>query len=521
MRNLILIFGDQLDRDSAVFDEFDSDRDAIWMAEVDEEATHVWCHKLRIAFFFAALRHFRDDQLSRGRTVHYTELPRRPSDDRGKSFADVLRKDIHIHHPERLVVVRPGDHRVLCMIQSVANEQDVELELREDRHFYGSVEDFNDWADQRHGLVLENFYRDQRRRFDVLMQEDGSPTGGSWNFDADNRESFGRDGPPMQMKAPRRFRPDDTTRAVVELVEHRFADHPGSLDHFDLPVNRDDALALLRDFVEHRLPDFGTWEDAMWTDEAFLFHSRLSAAMNVKLISPRECVDKAVAAYDDGDAPLNSVEGFVRQILGWREFVRGVYWRHMPDYLERNALDCDDREVPESFWTGETDMRCVAQSMKHVVNHGYSHHIHRLMVLGLFAQLLGVHPRKFHDWHMAMYLDAIDWVSLPNTLGMSQFGDGGIVGTKPYCASGNYISKMSPFCRDCRYKPKQSTGDNACPMSTLYWDFLARHEKRFDDNPRMNFQLANLRKKQKSGELKEIRNAAKDLIQRIDAGDRI
>jgi deoxyribodipyrimidine photolyase-related protein len=515
---MVLVLGDQLDRDSAAFDGFDSDRDAVWMAEVREETEHVWCHKLRVAVFFAAMRHFRDKLKQRDMQVIYTQMPRRRSDDRGDSFAAVLRKDIHKHRPEKLIVVEPGDYRVWTMLEDVADAEGIELEIRPDRHFLCSTERFEEWADGRNTLVLETFYRTMRREHDVLMDDD-EPAEGRWNFDQDNRESFGRDGP-GQIKAPRRFQPDEVTREVIEMVDQRFADHPGSLEDFDLPVTRDEALALLRDFIEHRLPTFGTYEDAMWTDTPFLYHSRLSLPLNLKLLRPGECVEKAVAAYRDGRADIQHVEGFVRQILGWREFVRGVYWQHMPDYADRNALRCGERDVPSFFWDGQTDMRCVSQSMEFVINHGYAHHIHRLMVLGEFALLLGVHPYKFHEWHMAMYLDAIDWVSLPNALGMSQYGDGGILGTKPYCASGNYINKMSPYCKQCRYNHKKAVGEDACPFTTLYWDFLDRHHKQFSDNQRMNFQIKNLERKDDE-QLKAIRKQARDLRERIDKRERI
>jgi deoxyribodipyrimidine photolyase-related protein len=273
------------------------------------------------------------------------------------------------------------------------------------------------------------------------MEDKQRPEGGTWNYDHDNRESFGSTGP-GEIPDPKTFRPDAVTKEVLALVQRRFPEHPGRLKHFTLPVTRRQAKSFLKHFIDNILPDFGRWEDAMWTDQAFLYHSRLSAPLNVKLLSPRECVDMAVATYRDEKAPLNSVEGFVRQILGWREFIRGVYWLRIPEYSELNHFD-HRLTLPSFFWDGETEMNCVRQSMQHVIDHGYSHHIHRLMVLGNFAQLWGVHPRLFHEWHLAMYLDAIDWVSLPNSLGMSQYGDGGIVGTKPYCSSGNYINKMS------------------------------------------------------------------------------
>ncbi len=517
-RNLVLVLGDQLDHRATPLRELDSERDAVWMAEVHQEATHVWCHKLRIAGFFAAMRHFRDELRAKGVTVHYTELPERKSDDRGEDLATVLRKDVKRLDPEKLVVTRPGDWRVLESLGQQASESDVELEVLEDVHFLSDLGAFESWAQGRKELVLESFYRMLRKRHDVLLTDD-EPQGGRWNFDEDNRKSFGKQGP-GEIKAPRRFRPDDVTKQVVELVERRFGDHPGSLEHFDLPVNRKEARAALRDFVAHRLAKFGPYEDAMWTDRDFLYHSRLSFPLNVKLLDPRECIEAAVEAYEAGDAPIHSVEGFVRQILGWREFIRGVYWSQMPRYGERNALGCDDRDVPSFYWDGETDMNCIAHAMKAVIQHGYAHHIQRLMVLGLFAQLLGVHPGRFHAWHMAMYVDAIDWVSLPNALGMSQWGDGGVVGTKPYCATGNYVDRMSNYCKGCRYDPKQADGEEACPFTTLYWDFLARHEDRFRANHRMGFQLRNLDKKDPKL-LKSIRNRARALKARVTRGERI
>lgn len=511
-RHLVLVLGDQLDHHSAVFDGFDNKRDAVWMAENHREATHVWCHKLRLAFFFSAMRHFRDELRERGRAVCYHELARLKSDDRGETFAEILRKGVHELRPEKLIVVEPGDHRVWEMLDATAQDLGVELDVRPDRHFYDTIAHFKAYADGRKELRLENYYRMMRKRENVLLTKDGEPVGGSWNYDQGNRETFGKKGP-GHIKPPRRFQLDDTTEAVIEMVESRFGDHPGPddlRDAFDFPVTHDRARLLLRDFIKHRLPDFGRYEDAMWAGEDFLYHSRLSAALNVKLIDPRSCVDAAIRAHEQGDAPINSVEGFVRQLLGWREFIRGVYWSHMPDYVECNALGCDeDAGVPVFFWDGEADMDCVRHCMRSVINHAYAHHIPRLMVLGQLALLLGVHPRRFHDWHMAMYADAIDWVSLPNTLGMSQYGDGGIVGTKPYCASGNYINKMSNYCAGCRYNPKQAVGNDACPFTTLYWDFLDRHHQRFSNNPRMTFQIRNLdRKREDRKQMKAIRERA-------------
>jgi deoxyribodipyrimidine photolyase-related protein len=512
MRNLVLVLGDQLDAESAAFDDFDPKHDAVWMAEVDEETTHVWCHKLRIVMFLAAMRHFRDGLTERGFAVHYTEMPVDPKQDRGAGFAEVLAKDVRRLKPQRLIVCEPGDFRVRQSLEATAKTLKLPLEIRADRHFYDSIDSFRDWSKNRKSLLLETYYRHMRKTHDVLMTPGGEPEGGAWNLDHENRDAFSRKGPPASLQSPRRFRPDGVTQGVIDMVAVRFADHPGSLEHMTLPVTRSQALAFLNDFIENRLPDFGRWEDAMWTGQPFLYHSRLSVPLNLKLLHPRECVKAAIAAYHSGHAPLNSVEGFVRQILGWREFVRGIYWKHMPDYLEHNHLDQQER-LPQFFWDGNTDMECARQAMRSVLDHGYAHHIQRLMVLGNLAQTYGVHPVAFHEWHMAMYLDAVDWVSLPNTLGMSQYGDGGIMATKPYCASGNYIHKMSNYCRNCRYDYRKSHGEDACPVSTFYWDFLDRNRERLDGNNRMAISLKNLERRIEKDpeEFQAIRRRAEEL----------
>jgi len=297
------------------------------------------------------------------------------------------------------------------------------------------------------------------------------------------------------------------------MVEREFPTSPGSLDSFDYPVTQARANIALQDFIEHRLPDFGRYQDAMASGRPYLYHSRLSAVMNLHLLNPRTAIKAAIEAFEEGVAPLNSVEGFIRQILGWREYVRGIYWLHMPDYAGMNALNAT-LPMPAFMWTAETEMRCINQSIDQLIDHAYAHHIQRLMVLGLFTMLLGVRPYDVHRWHMSMYADAIDWVSLPNVLGMSQYGDGGIVGSKPYCASGNYISRMSDYCRDCRYDPKKATGEDACPFTTLYWDFLDRHQEKFSGNRRMGYQLNNLHRKD-DGERQTIAKRADALKSKL------
>jgi deoxyribodipyrimidine photolyase-related protein len=490
IRNLIVVLGDQLDPDAAAFDGFDAGRDAVWMAEVAEESTHVWSSKPRTVMFLAAMRHFELALRGAGRPLHYCRLD---APGNGGSLGAQLQADVVRLRPGRLVMTEPGDWRVLQTIRAVAQACDLPLEIREDRHFLCSVREFAAHAGARKALRMEYFYREQRRRHDVLMQHDergASPAGGQWNFDADNREPFGAGGPGA-VPARTCFEPDAITRQVIALVGTRFASHPGQLESFAWPVTRAQALQSLEAFVRERLPLFGRYQDAMWPGDPWLYHSHLSASLNLKLLNPREVVAAAEAAHRDGHAPLASVEGFIRQILGWREYVRGIYWTQMPQYLDRNALGADE-DLPPWYWTGATDMACLRDALEQTLTHGYANHIQRLMVTGLYALMLGVQPRQVHAWYLAVYVDAVEWAELPNTLGMSQFADGGVMGSKPYIATGKYIQRMSPHCRSCRYDPAQRTGDRACPFTTLYWDFLMRHEAEMARNPRMALQVKNV-----------------------------
>ena len=488
-RHLVIVLGDQLDARSAAFDDFDKSQDVVWMAEVAEESTHVWTHKARIAMFLAAMRNFRDQLLRRKFVVRYRELEDEANQG---SLAAELAATLDECQPEKVILVRPGEWRVRESLHGVAEARGITLEEREDRHFFSTPADFAAHAEGRKQLRLEFFYRELRRQHDVLMEGD-QPEGGKWNYDAENRGSFGKQGPPDQ-PPPKKFKANATTQAVLELVEREFADHPGSLDDFNWPVTARQARAALDDFVEYRLPTFGLYQDAMWTEEPFLYHSLLAAALNLKLIDPREVVDAAVVAYRGGHAPLNSVEGFVRQILGWREYVRGIYWVYMPEYLQRNELGAK-ADLPEFYWTGETDMNCLAQAIGQTLRYGYAHHIQRLMVTGLFALLLGVDPQQVHEWYLAVYVDAVEWVELPNSLGMSQFADGGVMASKPYVATGKYIQRMSNYCQGCKFNPAVAVGEDACPFTTLYWDFLHRHQEPLSSNQRMVMQLRNLGRK--------------------------
>ncbi len=490
MRNLILILGDQLNHDASAFDGFDAKHDAVWMAEVDEESTHIWSSKQRIALFISAMRHFAQSLRQEKIVLHYSTL-----DDAKNTHTleGELLRTIADCKPKRLIMTAPGDWRVLEKIKQLSVQTGVELEIREDRYFFSTVRDFFEHAKGRKQLRLEYWYRELRKKHSVLMNGE-DPVGGEWNFDSENRASFGKAGPPT-VPPPLRLKPDATTTEVIDLVNRRFASHPGvisaSAAGFGWPIKRQEALRVLEDFIQNRLPNFGLYQDAMWTDEPWLFHSHIASALNLKLLSAQEVVAAAEESYRQGLAPIAAVEGFIRQILGWREYVRGIYWMNMPKYLELNALEAN-QPLPTFFWDGNTQMHCLSQTITQSLHTGYAHHIQRLMVTGLYTLLLGVQPKEVHAWYLSMYVDAVEWVELPNVIGMSQFADGGLMASKPYIATGKYIDRMSNYCKRCVFKPDQSTGPNACPFTTLYWDFLIRHETAMSKNPRMLMQIRNL-----------------------------
>ena len=492
IRHLIVVLGDQLNPDSTAFTDFDPKQDRVWMAEVNEESTHIWSSKQRIALFISAMRHFAKELGDSKIPLSYIAFED-PSN--SQSLDGELLKAIQAFQPQALIMTAPGDWRVLEKIKGVSKQTGVPLEIREDNYFFSTVREFAEHAKGRKQLRLEYWYRELRKKHSILM-EDGQPIGGEWNYDQENRSSFGKEGPPP-IPAPLRFKPDAITKEVIQLVNERFANHPGelgaSLEGFGWPVTRAQALLVLTDFIKMRLPLYGQFQDAMWTKEPWLFHAHIASALNLKLLSAHEVVDAAQVAFHQGRAPLAAVEGFIRQILGWREYVRGIYWTQMPSYLERNALNAN-APLPAFFWNGNTSMNCLQETINQSLKTGYAHHIQRLMVTGLYTLLLGVHPKEVHAWYLSMYVDAVEWVELPNVIGMSQFADGGLMASKPYIATGKYIDRMSNYCKGCQFKPDQSHGQDACPFTTLYWDFLIHHESSMSKNPRMVMQVRNLKR---------------------------
>jgi deoxyribodipyrimidine photolyase-related protein len=507
VRYLVLVLGDQLDIHSSALADFDPARDRVLMIEAESEARHVWSHKARIAMFLAAMRHFAAWLGVQKFHVDYVRLNAEAG-----SLTDILRQRLLQDRPQKLIVVEPGEYRLEQAIRETCKACDVPIAIRDDTHFLASRAEFAKWARGYKQLRMEFFYRSMRLKTGVLMTGK-QPVGGQWNYDSDNRRSFGAKGPP-ERRAPLGFPPDDVTRDVILEVEKSFADHPGSLDSFAWPVTRDDALKLLDDFVQHRLPNFGDFQDAMWSGEPALYHSLLSAALNLKLLNPREVINAALAAYDKNKVGLASVEGFIRQILGWREFIRGVYWLDMPQLLDANHFD-HRQPLPKWYWTGATHMNCMRQVIAMTLTHGYSHHIQRLMVTGMFGILAEIRPRELHEWYLAMYVDAVEWVEAPNTLGMALYANGGRFTSKPYVASGAYINRMSNFCKACRYRPDEKTGPNACPVTVLYWSFLDKHETTFALNPRTSLMIKNLAKL--APEVRaSIRNQARTLLESLD-----
>ncbi|MCC5840113.1 MAG: cryptochrome/photolyase family protein [Opitutales bacterium] len=487
VRRLAIVFGDQLDIRSPALQELDKRSDAVFMAEADGEANYVWSAKMRLAVFFSAMRHFAETLRGEGYRLIYKALE---VDTPERSFSDVLGATLDHLQPEEVLMVEPGEWRILRGMEKLAKARDLAMRVYPDPHFLCPIQDFRRWAEGRKAIRLEYFYREMRRKYEVLLDESGEPVGGKWNFDAENRGTFGKEGPGRLPKPPG-FPPDSITRDVIKLVNGRFAKHPGQCDTFAWPVTRDDALQALEAFVHERLPHFGDFQDAIWEGEPYLYHSLLSAALNLKLLRPLEVIHAAEAAWKEGRAPLNAVEGFIRQILGWREYVRGIYWWKMPGYLKENHLGAEEA-LPDFYWNGDTPLVCLSDAIRSTLENGYAHHIQRLMVTGLYALLLGVRPEAVHGWYLAVYVDAVEWVELPNTLGMSQFADGGLMASKPYAATGKYIQRMGNHCARCPKDPAKATGKNACPFTTLYWDFLLRHETTLSKNPRMSLQVRNL-----------------------------
>ena len=507
MKTLVPVLGDQLTPTLSSLRDADPADTIVLMMEVGDETTYVRHHKQKIAYILSAMRHHSKAHEKAGWTVDYVTLD---DPDNAGSFTGEIARAVKRHAPERIVVTEAGEWRVAAMLESWETIFGIPVEIRADDRFGATHAEFDAWASERKQLTMEFFYRDMRRKTGLLM--DGKkPVGDRWNFDKENRKPAKAD---LFMPQPHVFKPDAITKDVLALVAERFADHPGTLDGFAYAVTAKDAEKQATYFLAKALPQFGDYEDAMLTGERYLWHSILSPYINSGLLDPLDLCRRAEAEYRAGRAPLNSVEGYIRQIIGWREYMRGIYWREGPDYVTRNFLD-HKRKLPGWYWTGDTDMHCLKEAIGQTLETAHAHHIQRLMVTGNFALLVGADPAEVHRWYLEVYVDAYEWVELPNTLGMSQFGDGGLLGSKPYISSGAYIDRMSDYCGQCRYDVKKRVGEDACPYNALYWDFLARHEGKLGDNQRLRMPYATW-KKQSAQSRNETRDQAKTFLQSLD-----
>jgi deoxyribodipyrimidine photolyase-related protein len=481
----ILILGDQLSWRHPLLSAVDPSEVVVILAEVAEEATYVKHNRHKIALIFSAMRHFAQALEARGFTVQYYRLK-----DGLPSLLAACERACEVWSLSALHICEPGEFRLSEQMVGWDQSLGIPVTVHDDTRFLSSRADFAHWAKGRKQLRMEYFYREMRKRYRLLMEGD-QPEGGKWNYDADNRQGWRG-----QTDIPERPFPalDSLTRAVIAEVATAFPDNPGDLSRFRWAVTAEQAEQELEWFCEHALPYFGQYQDAMAETSPWLFHGLISMYLNCGLLEPLPVCERVESAYRRGDCSLAAAEGFIRQVLGWREYVRGLYWLQMPDYRQRNALNAT-RPLPDWFWSGETQMRCLAKALKQSLDFGYAHHIQRLMVIGNFALLAGLDVEAVCDWYLAVYLDAFEWVELPNTLGMALFADGGIMASKPYAASGKYIQKQGDHCKACPYDPKTVTGERACPYNSLYWHFIDRHAEVLSQNPRMGLIMGGWKKR--------------------------
>ncbi|WP_328803157.1 cryptochrome/photolyase family protein [Oceanomicrobium pacificus] len=506
MTRLVLVLGDQLTPDLSALAEADRARDVVVMAEVAAETEYVWHHRQKIVLFLSAMRHFAQELEEAGWKVAYTRL-----DDEGNSQSisgELLRRAEEQGAGEVLTTLC-GDWRLRTEIEDLP----LSVTVLPDRRFICDRPRFEAWAEGRKSLRMEYFYREMRRETGLLMDGD-KPAGGEWNYDAENRKPASDD---LFIPKPFTVSPDAVTQGVIDMIADRYPDGYGTLDGFGWAVTRGDAEAAAVHFFAECLRDFGTYQDAMLQGQPTLWHAVLSPYLNLGLLDPLDLCKRAAAAWEAGDAPLNAAEGFIRQILGWREFVRGVYDLQGPDYLTSNALG-QSRDLPEFYWTADTEMACMADALGQTRDRAYAHHIQRLMVTGNFALLAGIDPAQVHAWYLAVYADAVEWVEAPNTLGMSQFADGGLFASKPYVSSGKYIDRMSDYCSGCTYAVGQRAGDGACPFNALYWYFLDRQRDRMEGNPRMAM-IYRTWDRMAEKDRADALASARDILDRLDRGD--
>ncbi len=508
MRNLCVILADQLNQEITSLNDFDKDLDEILICELKKNFTDINHHKKKIVYQISCMRHFSIEMDRLGFKINYLKLD---NPDNENSYTSEIMKLINDKGIDKVIVAEPSTYDEMESIKNWQNTIGIDVEIRKNDLFFCDIDEFKAWAEGRKELRLEFFYRMLRRKHNVLMNGD-QPEGGAWNFDKKNRKPIAR-----KVSIPKTYTCiiDQETQDIINLVNLEFSDHFGGTDNFVFAVTRHDALEAMNRFIEERLVNFGDYQDAMTSKDPWLFHSHLSMYLNNGLLKPKECIELAEKAFYESKAPINSVEGFIRQILGWREYVRGLYWLKMPDYRDLNELAAEV-PLPSFYWDGETKMNCLKISIENTKDNAYSHHIQRLMVLGNFALLVGIRPVELNEWFLSVYADAYEWVELPNVSGMALFADGGIMASKPYASSGAYINRMSDYCKDCHFNVKEKIGSEACPFNYLYWNFLDKNRERLSSNPRLGLAYRNLNK-MPDNQLDSINESALNFFKNIES----
>ena len=505
MKTLRLILGDQLNHKHSWYN--DPEEDIIYfMAEMRQETDYVAHHVQKVVAFFESMQNFSEWLKERDHEVIYYQLDAKNNK---QTLPENLASLIKEQNIEKFEYQLPDEFRLDRQLKEFCERIDIAFEAYDTEHFLTTREDLTHFYKGKKEMTMEYFYRDMRKKYGIMMTTKKDPEGGNWNFDKTNRKKWKED---TEIPHERGFRKEVST--TLERIEKAGIKTIGTIDKnkFNWPTSREDCLSVLNYFCKNLLVHFGDYQDAMHTDQTYLYHSRLSFAMNSKMLDPKEVIESVIGywrAHKD-EIHISQVEGFVRQILGWREYMRGIYWKEMPAYSHSNKLD-NQNNLPGFYWTAKTKMNCLYRAIKQSLDHAYAHHIQRLMITGNFALLTQCHPNEVDAWYLGIYIDAIEWVEITNTRGMSQFADGGLVATKPYVSSGNYINKMSNYCKDCHYKVSNKTEDDACPFNSLYWNFLDDKKEFFKDNHRMNMMLSLLEKKT-TYELNALKERAAKII---------
>jgi deoxyribodipyrimidine photolyase-related protein len=509
MKKLRLILGDQLNSKHSWFQECDSNTIYV-LAEMRQETDYVKHHIQKVVAFFLSMRNFHTALKAAGHCAVYFQIT---DAENPQDLEKIIALCIEKYKIEKFEYQLPDEYRLDEQLKTICSNLKIETESFDSEHFYTTRHELSAFFEGKNLLLMENFYRNMRKKHHILM-DGATPLGNQWNFDANNRKKYKGEVP----VPPAKNFHTNVSEVVTQIKKAGIITF-GNIDthNFSWPTSREQSLEVLDYFCKNLLKHFGDYEDAMHTDEKFLFHSRLSFALNSKILSPKEVIETVIAFYKENESEISisQVEGFVRQILGWREYIRGIYWKEMPNYAQMNALK-NTNKLPDFFWTGKTKMNCMSHAINQSLDEAYAHHIQRLMVIGNFTLLTQIHPDEVDAWYLGVYIDAIEWVEMPNTRGMSQYADGGIIATKPYVSSGSYITKMSNNCAKCHYSVKEKFGDNACPFNTLYWNFLDEKKEYFKGNQRMGMMLSLLNKINPE-ELYKIKVKANEIIENMDS----